>query len=238
MNNRGERKHTDLLTHKGIMKGRDKEDRLRWCVAGSPSVQTGIFVTSLFWRLLHLLNISNVNLMLVSDISLFLFLTFAGGTASRQKGFRGCIRSLQLNGVTLDLEERARITPGVRPGCPGHCSSYGSFCQNRGRCVERVNGFHCDCGLSAYTGVFCNTGNTHVKTHICRVFLRLTIPASLVEKLTLICKKSSLFKNLVAFTQIIKFNCSFWALSAQLRGVQTKRDTCEYNHLRRLYHAA
>ena len=86
---------------------------------------------------------------------------FAGGTASRQKGFRGCIRSLQLNGVTLDLEERARITPGVRPGCPGHCSSYGSFCQNRGRCVERVNGFHCDCGLSAYTGVFCNTGNTH-----------------------------------------------------------------------------
>uniref|UniRef100_A0A665XEV7 Contactin associated protein like 3 n=1 Tax=Echeneis naucrates TaxID=173247 RepID=A0A665XEV7_ECHNA len=79
------------------------------------------------------------------------------GTASRQKGFRGCIRSLQLNGVTLDLEERARITPGVRPGCPGHCSSYGSLCQNQGRCVERANGFHCDCSLSAYTGVFCHT---------------------------------------------------------------------------------
>uniref|UniRef100_A0A3Q3WVP5 Uncharacterized protein n=1 Tax=Mola mola TaxID=94237 RepID=A0A3Q3WVP5_MOLML len=82
---------------------------------------------------------------------------FIGGTASRQKGFRGCIRSLQLNGVTLDLEERSRITPGVRPGCPGHCSSYGSFCRNQGRCVERANGFHCDCGLSAYTGVFCQT---------------------------------------------------------------------------------
>uniref|UniRef100_A0A665XDW3 Contactin associated protein like 3 n=1 Tax=Echeneis naucrates TaxID=173247 RepID=A0A665XDW3_ECHNA len=82
---------------------------------------------------------------------------FIGGTASRQKGFRGCIRSLQLNGVTLDLEERARITPGVRPGCPGHCSSYGSLCQNQGRCVERANGFHCDCSLSAYTGVFCHT---------------------------------------------------------------------------------
>ncbi|CAB1423253.1 unnamed protein product [Pleuronectes platessa] len=80
-----------------------------------------------------------------------------GGTASRQKGFRGCIRSLQLNGVTLDLEERARITPGVRPGCPGHCSSYGSLCQNRGRCVERATGFHCDCGLSAFTGVFCHS---------------------------------------------------------------------------------
>uniref|UniRef100_A0A8C5D9P3 Contactin-associated protein-like 4 n=1 Tax=Gouania willdenowi TaxID=441366 RepID=A0A8C5D9P3_GOUWI len=82
---------------------------------------------------------------------------FIGGTASRQKGFRGCIRSLQLNGVTLDLEERAKITPGVQPGCPGHCSSYGSFCQNQGRCVERTNGFHCDCSLSAYTGVFCQT---------------------------------------------------------------------------------
>ncbi|KAM9508715.1 contactin-associated protein-like 4 isoform 3-T3 [Guaruba guarouba] len=49
---------------------------------------------------------------------------FVGGTASRQKGFLGCIRSLQLNGMALDLEERAKITPGVEPGCPGHCSSY------------------------------------------------------------------------------------------------------------------
>ncbi|XP_014862036.1 PREDICTED: contactin-associated protein-like 4 [Poecilia mexicana] len=82
---------------------------------------------------------------------------FIGGTASRQRGFRGCIRALQLNGVTLDLEERAEMTPGVRPGCPGHCSSYGSLCQNQGRCVERATGFHCDCSLSAYTGVFCQT---------------------------------------------------------------------------------
>ncbi|RMC19034.1 hypothetical protein DUI87_03638 [Hirundo rustica rustica] len=49
---------------------------------------------------------------------------FVGGTASRQKGFLGCIRSLRLNGMALDLEERAKITPGVEPGCPGHCSSY------------------------------------------------------------------------------------------------------------------
>ncbi|XP_061835035.1 contactin-associated protein-like 4 [Nerophis lumbriciformis] len=81
---------------------------------------------------------------------------FIGGTASRQKGFRGCIRALQLNGVTLDLEERARITPGVGPGCPGHCSSYGPLCRNHGRCLERSNGFRCDCGPSAYAGVFCH----------------------------------------------------------------------------------
>ncbi|KAM9385765.1 contactin-associated protein-like 4 [Pholidichthys leucotaenia] len=81
---------------------------------------------------------------------------FIGGTASRQKGFLGCIRSLQLNGNTLDLEERAKITPGVLPGCPGHCSSYGSLCQNHGLCVEKANGFTCDCGPSAYTGAFCH----------------------------------------------------------------------------------
>uniref|UniRef100_A0A8C9V3J7 Contactin associated protein family member 3 n=1 Tax=Scleropages formosus TaxID=113540 RepID=A0A8C9V3J7_SCLFO len=77
------------------------------------------------------------------------------GTASRQKGFLGCIRSLQLNGVTLDLEERAKITPGVKPGCPGHCSSYGRLCQNEGKCMEKYNGFSCDCTFSAFTGPFC-----------------------------------------------------------------------------------
>ncbi|KAJ8262767.1 hypothetical protein COCON_G00152240 [Conger conger] len=82
---------------------------------------------------------------------------FVGGTASRQKGFLGCIRSLQLNGVTLDLEERARITPGVSPGCPGHCSTYGSLCQNGGKCMEKYAGFSCDCSSSAFTGPFCTT---------------------------------------------------------------------------------
>nr|XP_057947216.1 contactin-associated protein-like 4 [Doryrhamphus excisus] len=82
---------------------------------------------------------------------------FIGGTASRQKGFRGCIRALQLNGATLDLEERARITPGVEPGCPGHCGTYGPLCRNHGRCLERNNGFRCDCGPSAYAGVFCHS---------------------------------------------------------------------------------
>uniref|UniRef100_A0A4W4FMW8 Contactin associated protein like 3 n=1 Tax=Electrophorus electricus TaxID=8005 RepID=A0A4W4FMW8_ELEEL len=81
---------------------------------------------------------------------------FVGGTASRQKGFLGCIRTLKLNGNTLDLEERANITPGVRPGCPGHCNTYGGLCQNQGHCVERHNGFTCDCSVSAYTGTFCH----------------------------------------------------------------------------------
>ncbi|KAM6035110.1 LOW QUALITY PROTEIN: contactin-associated protein-like 4 [Theristicus caerulescens] len=80
---------------------------------------------------------------------------FVGGTASRQKGFLGCIRSLQLNGMALDLEERAKITPGVEPGCPGHCSSYGNLCHNGGKCREKYSGFSCDCTFSAYAGPFC-----------------------------------------------------------------------------------
>nr|XP_033818820.1 contactin-associated protein-like 4 [Geotrypetes seraphini] len=80
---------------------------------------------------------------------------FVGGTASRQKGFLGCIRSLKLNGMALDLEKRANITPGVAPGCPGHCSSYGNLCHNGGKCKEKYNGFSCDCTFTAYTGPFC-----------------------------------------------------------------------------------
>ncbi|NXD05412.1 CNTP4 protein, partial [Certhia familiaris] len=79
---------------------------------------------------------------------------FVGGTASRQKGFLGCIRSLRLNGMALDLEERAKITPGVEPGCPGHCSSYGNLCHNGGKCREKYSGFSCDCTFSAYAGPF------------------------------------------------------------------------------------
>ncbi|XP_006875302.1 PREDICTED: contactin-associated protein-like 4-like [Chrysochloris asiatica] len=81
---------------------------------------------------------------------------FVGGTATRQRGFLGCIRSLQLNGQTLDLEERAKVTPGVEPGCPGHCSTYGHLCAHGGRCRERPRGFSCDCEVSAFTGPFCS----------------------------------------------------------------------------------
>ncbi|XP_048203563.1 contactin-associated protein-like 3 [Perognathus longimembris pacificus] len=81
---------------------------------------------------------------------------FVGGTADRQRGFLGCIRSLQLNGVALDLEGRATVTPGVEPGCAGHCSSYGHLCHNGGRCREKHAGIECDCASSAYDGPFCS----------------------------------------------------------------------------------
>ncbi|XP_031415202.1 contactin-associated protein-like 2b [Clupea harengus] len=77
------------------------------------------------------------------------------GASGGQRGFLGCIRSLKMNGVTLDLEERAKVTPGVKPGCSGHCSSYGMHCQNGGKCLEKYNGYSCDCSLTAFDGPFC-----------------------------------------------------------------------------------
>uniref|UniRef100_A0A8C3VWE2 Contactin associated protein like 3 n=1 Tax=Catagonus wagneri TaxID=51154 RepID=A0A8C3VWE2_9CETA len=77
------------------------------------------------------------------------------GTAGRQRGFLGCIRSLRLNGLALDLEARDTMTPGVEPGCPGHCGSYGYLCRNGGRCREKHRGITCDCTFSAYDGPFC-----------------------------------------------------------------------------------
>ncbi|XP_073417138.1 contactin-associated protein-like 5 isoform X2 [Dendrobates tinctorius] len=80
---------------------------------------------------------------------------YVGGSSSRQKGFVGCLRSLKLNGLTLNLEEKARVTQGIRPGCPGHCSSYGNLCYNNGKCMEKHNGYTCDCTSSAFEGPYC-----------------------------------------------------------------------------------
>uniref|UniRef100_A0A3P9BA33 Contactin associated protein family member 5 n=1 Tax=Maylandia zebra TaxID=106582 RepID=A0A3P9BA33_9CICH len=82
------------------------------------------------------------------------------GTASQQRGFLGCIRSLTANGVSFDLEERAKMTPGVSAGCPGYCTGSSSLCHNRGRCVEKSNGYICDCSQSAYGGTTCNQGES------------------------------------------------------------------------------
>ncbi|XP_056146094.1 contactin-associated protein-like 5 isoform X2 [Lampris incognitus] len=80
---------------------------------------------------------------------------FVGGTATRQRCFLGCIRTLTINGVNFNLEERAEMTPGVSSGCPGYCSGSSSLCHNRGRCIEKSSGYVCDCSQSAYGGPTC-----------------------------------------------------------------------------------
>lgn len=72
-----------------------------------------------------------------------------------------------MNGQKLDLEERAKVTSGVRPGCPGHCRSYGSVCHNGGKCVEKRSGYFCDCTGSPYEGPFCKKGTTRLFVFPC-----------------------------------------------------------------------
>ncbi|XP_060909538.1 contactin-associated protein-like 5 [Labrus mixtus] len=78
-----------------------------------------------------------------------------GGSASRLRGFLGCMRTLNINGVMFDLEEKARTVVGASSGCPGYCSGSSSLCHNRGRCIEMSNGYTCDCSTSAFRGPTC-----------------------------------------------------------------------------------
>ncbi|XP_061696396.1 contactin-associated protein-like 2b isoform X2 [Syngnathoides biaculeatus] len=77
------------------------------------------------------------------------------GASKGQRGFLGCMRALKINGFTFDLKEKAKVTPGVTPGCQGHCSIYGMHCKNGGKCVEQYNRYSCDCSLTAFDGPFC-----------------------------------------------------------------------------------
>ncbi|XP_066503685.1 contactin-associated protein-like 5 [Hoplias malabaricus] len=81
---------------------------------------------------------------------------FVGGAPTTQRGFLGCLRALSINGVNFDLTERAKMTPGVNSGCPGHCGSE-SLCHNGGRCVESRNSYMCDCTQTAFHGPKCRT---------------------------------------------------------------------------------
>lgn len=84
------------------------------------------------------------------------------GASSGQRGFLGCMRALKINGITFNLKAKAEMSPGVSPGCQGHCSSYGTHCRNGGMCVEKYNGYSCDCSLTAYDGPFCTEGNAQL----------------------------------------------------------------------------
>lgn len=90
---------------------------------------------------------------------MFLMSVISPGASSGQRGFLGCMRALRVNGVTFDLKQKAEMSQSVSPGCQGHCSSYGTHCWNGGTCVEKYNGYSCDCSLTAYDGPFCTEGN-------------------------------------------------------------------------------
>lgn len=80
-----------------------------------------------------------------------------------RKYFRGCFWGLRINdGEVVDIESyvRNQVMPGIEPGClstPPQCPS--RPCVN-GVCLERFDGFHCDCSATPFTGDHCEKGES------------------------------------------------------------------------------
>ncbi|XP_014245346.1 neurexin-4 isoform X1 [Cimex lectularius] len=77
-----------------------------------------------------------------------------GSTVEYRDGFTGCVRSLLLNGKLVDLKSYAeKGLYGVSVGCVGKCAS--NPCMNNGTCIERYDGYTCDCRWTAFKGPIC-----------------------------------------------------------------------------------
>lgn len=80
-----------------------------------------------------------------------------GATTEYRDGYVGCIRALLLNGKMVDLKQFGeRGMYGISSGCVGRCES--SPCLNNGTCIERYDGYNCDCRWSAFKGPICADG--------------------------------------------------------------------------------
>uniref|UniRef100_A0AAY4AYS3 Contactin-associated protein-like 5 n=1 Tax=Denticeps clupeoides TaxID=299321 RepID=A0AAY4AYS3_9TELE len=135
-----------LLTVKSPVPLNDRQ--WHWVRVERNVKEASVQVDQLPLRFLEAPSDGHIRLQLTSQL-------FVGGMASRQRGFLGCIRALSVNGVSLDLEEKAKLTPGVSPGCPGHCGKSAELCHNQGRCIEQSSGYVCDCTHSAFGGPSC-----------------------------------------------------------------------------------
>ncbi|CAH2071974.1 unnamed protein product, partial [Iphiclides podalirius] len=77
-----------------------------------------------------------------------------GAALDRGDGFVGCVRALLLSGRAVDLRAYARRgLYGVAEGCRGKCAS--APCLNNGTCLERYDGYACDCRWTAFKGPIC-----------------------------------------------------------------------------------
>ncbi|XP_012266909.1 neurexin-4 isoform X2 [Athalia rosae] len=77
-----------------------------------------------------------------------------GATTDYRDGYVGCIRSLLLNGKLQDIRSHARRgLYGVSTDCVGRCES--NPCLNNGTCLERFDGYTCDCRWTAFKGPIC-----------------------------------------------------------------------------------
>ncbi|KAJ6223266.1 hypothetical protein RDWZM_001811 [Blomia tropicalis] len=77
-----------------------------------------------------------------------------GATTEYREGFLGCMRALMINGQQVELVKYAKQGfYGISEGCVGKCQS--SPCLNNGTCIEKYNGYSCDCQWTAFKGPIC-----------------------------------------------------------------------------------
>ncbi len=77
-----------------------------------------------------------------------------GATTEYREGFVGCMRAFIINGRPLELTVYAKQRfYGISEGCVGKCQS--GPCLNNGTCIERYNGYSCDCQWTAFKGPIC-----------------------------------------------------------------------------------
>lgn len=83
---------------------------------------------------------------------------FIGATNDFDDGYLGCLRSLWISGIKVDLEGQIGKHPkgvhGVSLGCHGVCDN--NPCNNGGLCIENYNDFKCNCAATAFKGQTCH----------------------------------------------------------------------------------
>ena len=106
---------------------------------------------------------------------------YVGGTAnkealpwplySRRRDFyRGCIWDLRLDErdiIPLQRLRREQGMTGISPGCatmPHECAT--ATCEHGSSCHERWIGHLCDCAMTSYTGVRCQSGQLTPTTYL------------------------------------------------------------------------
>uniref|UniRef100_A0A8C4QJ25 Neurexin 1b n=1 Tax=Eptatretus burgeri TaxID=7764 RepID=A0A8C4QJ25_EPTBU len=110
-------------------------------------------------------NLDLKGMLYVGGLPRELFRTLPRLVASRD-GFQGCLASVDLNGHLPDLLDDALHQSGqIERGCEAGSSTpcLEDSCSNQGLCVQKWEGFICDCSMTSYSGSFCNDpGTTYI----------------------------------------------------------------------------
>lgn len=97
-------------------------------------------------------------ILYVSGVFKDMYSKLPSAIASRS-GFEGCLASVDLADVSLNLVEDAVVQSSlVVSGCEGPTKCSQNACANGGNCVQQWNAYACECDMTSYTGPTCYDG--------------------------------------------------------------------------------